>query len=101
VDPHSTEIISQKIVEGVAGQEAQAVRDPVRLIGVVVIVGLGLLAQFANSVGSLFISTGPYFEGDAVESVRGILLENKRVMDAMRLRFAGADFDIVRETGLI
>lgn len=70
MDPHSAEVISQKIVERVARQEAQAVRDPVRLIGVVVVVGLGFLAQFANGVGSLFIGTGPYFEGNAVESVR-------------------------------
>lgn len=66
VDPHSTEIVTQKIVEGVAGQETEAVRDPVRLIGVVVEVGLGLLAQFADGVGALLIGTRPYLEGNAV-----------------------------------
>jgi hypothetical protein len=44
MNPHATKVISKKIIKGIARQETQAVGDPVSLIGVVVVVGLGLLA---------------------------------------------------------
>ena len=100
VDPHSTEVVSEEIVEGVAGEEAEAVGDPVGLRGIVIEVWLRLLAELANGLGALLVSSGPDTESNAVEGVVGVLLEDVGVVGAVGLAGAGADFDVVRETGL-
>lgn len=55
VDPHTAQVVAKKVVERVSRKERQAVRDPVRLIGVVVIIGFGLLPQISNRFGSLLV----------------------------------------------
>jgi hypothetical protein len=101
VNPHSPEVITQQVVQRVAGEEAQAVRDPVSLVRVVIKVGLGLLAQFADGLGTLLVGTGPNAQRDTVQSVRRILLENEGVVGAVRLALAGANLDIVGEACLV
>ena len=100
VNPHTTEVITQQVVQRVPGQETQAVRDPVGLVGVVVKVGFGLLAQLTDGLRTLLISTGPDAQRDTVESVRRVLLQDESVVTTVRLALSCADFDIVRETGL-
>jgi len=100
VDPHATEVVAEKVVEGVSRKETQAVGDPVCLAGVVVVVGLCALPQLADRLGTLLICARPDTEGDTVQSVGGILLEDEGVMYAVRLHGACADFDVVRETCL-
>lgn len=74
VDPHSTKIIAEQIVQWIPGEEAQTVWDPVSLLGVVVKVRLGLLTQFADCFGALFVSAGPDAQGNSIKGVRRILL---------------------------
>lgn len=100
VNPHTTQVVAQQVVERVPGQETQAVGDPVSLVGVVVKVGFGLLAQLTDGLGTLLISTGPDAQRDTVKSVRRVLLQDKGMMTTVRLALSCADFDIVRETGL-
>ena len=100
VNPHSTEVVTEEVVEGISGQETQAIRDPVCLVSNISVVWLCLSAQFADGLCALLIGSGPDTEGDAVESMLRVLLKDERMMDAMRLAATGADFDIVREASL-
>jgi hypothetical protein len=100
VNPHTTEVVTQKVVERISRKEGKAVWDPVRLIGVVVKVGLGSLPQVANGLGSLVISSRPHAQRDTVESLGRILLQNEGVVDAVRLAATGANLNIVREACL-
>lgn len=101
VNPHTTEVITQQVVQRIAGEEAQAVRDPIGLVWVIIKVGLGLLAQFPNGLGALLIGTGPDAQRDTIQRVRRILLENKGVVGTVRLALASANLDIVGEACLI
>jgi hypothetical protein len=38
VDPHTAEIIAEKVVKRITREETQAVRDPVRLVGLLVVI---------------------------------------------------------------
>lgn len=100
MNPHSTEVVTEEVVKGVSGQEAEAVRDPVYLICVVVEVGFCLLTQLSDGLSALLVCPRPDFQGNAVECVRGVLLEDERMVDTVRLVLAGAYLDIMRETGL-
>lgn len=101
MNPHATEIVAQEVVEWVAGKETQAVWDPVSLFRVIVEIGFRFLAQFADRFCTLVVRAGPYSQGDTIEGVRGILLQNEGMMDAVRLVLAGADLYIVREACLL
>lgn len=57
VNPHAPEVITQQVVEWVPGEEGQAVRNPVCLIGVVVEVRLRPLPQVADSFGALLVGS--------------------------------------------
>jgi hypothetical protein len=59
VNPHSSEVVAKKIVERIPREEAQAVRDPVCLVGSVSIVGLGLSAELTNGLSTLLVSSRP------------------------------------------
>jgi len=100
MDPHATEVVSQKVVQGIPGEETQAIGDPVGLIGVVVKVGFGLLAKLTDGLGTLLIGTGPNAQRDTVQSVRRVLLQDKGVVSTVRLALAGANFNVVGEAGL-
>jgi hypothetical protein len=101
VNPHPSEVIAQQVVQGIAGEEAQAVGDPVGLVRVIIKVGLGLLAQFTDGLSALLVGTGPDAQRDTVKSVRRILLENKGVVGAVRLALASANLDIMGEASLL
>lgn len=100
VNPHTTEVVAEQVVQGIAREEAEAVGDPVCLLWIVVEVGLDSLSQIANGLGPLLVGARPDTERNTVQSVGGILLQNKRVMYAVRLASASANLDIVREACL-
>lgn len=100
VNPHTPEVVTQQVVQGVPGEETQAVGNPVGLVGIVVVIRLRLLSQFPDGLGPLFISARPDSQSHTVESVGGILLEDEGMVNAVRLALAGANLDIVRETRL-
>jgi hypothetical protein len=100
VDPHATEVVAQEIVERVAGEEAETIRNPVRLVGGLVEVGFGTFPQVADGLGSLLVRSRPDAKGDTIQGLLRVLLEDERVMDAMRLASTSADLDIVGETSL-
>jgi hypothetical protein len=66
VDPHAAEIIAEEVVEGIAREEAQAVRNPVGLVSRIVKVRLRALPEVADGLGALFVSTGPDAQRDPV-----------------------------------
>ena len=101
VDPHASKVITQQVVERVSRQETQAVRDPVGLVGRVVEIRLCLLAQIPDGLCTLLICSGPDTEGNSVQGVRGVLLQDEGVVNAMGLALACAYFNIVRETSLL
>jgi hypothetical protein len=43
VNPHSSEVVSEKVVNGIPREERQAVRNPVGFVWVVIEIGLGSL----------------------------------------------------------
>ena len=100
VDPHPTQVVTKKIVQRVARQETQAVRDPVGLARGVKVVRLSALAEVTNGLRALVISARPDAKGDAIQRVRRVLLENKGMVDTVRLGSPGADFDIMRKACL-
>lgn len=57
MNPHAPEVVTQQVVEWISGEEGQAVRNPVCLIGVVIEVGLRPLPQIADSLGALLIGS--------------------------------------------
>lgn len=70
VNPHSAQVVAQKIVERIPGKEGQAVRDPVCFIGHFVEIGFGPLAQVPYRLSPFFISTRPYPQANTVQGVR-------------------------------
>ena len=100
MNPHAAEIIAQQIVEGIPREEAQAVRDPVCLVRRVVIVSLSALAKVTNRLSTLLIGPRPDTKGDTVEGMRGVLLKDKCVVNAVRLALACANLDVMREACL-
>ena len=56
MDPHPAKVVAQQVVQGVAREEAQAVRDPVVVVGIVVEVRLLRPSpQFADRFGPFFV----------------------------------------------
>jgi hypothetical protein len=101
VNPHASQVVTKQVVERVAGEERQAVGNPIRLVGVVVVVRLGTLAKITDRLGALVVGSGPDSERDTVKGLGGILLENESMVNAVRLAASRADLDIVREAGLV
>lgn len=97
VDPHSAQVITEEIVQRVSGEEGQAVRDPVCLVRVVVKVGLGAFPEVPDCLGSLLVGARPNTQTDTIERVRGVLLEDESMVNAVWLAATGADLDIMRE----
>ncbi|KAH6610285.1 hypothetical protein Trco_000305 [Trichoderma cornu-damae] len=77
VNPHAAQVIAQEVVQGVAGQERQAVGNPVGLLRVVVVVGLGPLPQVTDRLGPLLVGPRPNAQADAVEGMGRVLLEDE------------------------
>lgn len=69
MNPHAPEVVTQQVVQGVSGEEAQTIGDPVGLVGVVVEVRLGLLAQFPDGFRAFLVGARPHPEGNAVQGV--------------------------------
>lgn len=100
VNPHATQVIAQKVVQRVTREEGQAVRDPVGLFRVVIVVGFGPLSQIPDGFGSLLVSPRPDAQANTVQGVRRVLLEDERMVSAVGLVPASTDFHVVRETSL-
>lgn len=101
MDPHTPEVVTQQVVEGVSREETQAIGDPVDLLRVIVEIGLGLFAEFTDSFGTLLVGSGPDTQSNAVKSVGRILLQDEGMVGTVRLGLAGTNLNIVRETGLV
>ena len=69
VNPHSTKIISKKIVKRITGKETQAIRNPICFVPRVIEIWLCSLSEIANSLSTFLVSPRPNSEGNAVESV--------------------------------
>lgn len=67
VNPHTAEVVTEQVVQRVPGQEAQAVRNPVSLIGIVVEIGFRLLAHLANRLRTLFVGARPDAQGNTIK----------------------------------
>ena len=100
VNPHSSEIIAQKIVKRVSGKERQTVWDPISLISGIVKICLGSPSEVANRFRALLICSRPDSESDAVKRVRRILLKDERMVYAVRLAASSADLYVVRKASL-
>lgn len=100
MNPHASEVVAEQIVEGISREERQAVWDPVRLIRVIVEVGFGALPEVADCFGSLLVGSGPHAQANTVQRLGRVLLENKGMVNAVRLAASGADLYIVGETSL-
>jgi hypothetical protein len=100
VDPHTSKVITQEVVERISGKEGQAVWDPICLVWRVVEIGFSPPSQIAYCLCALLIRSGPNSERNAVKGVGGILLEDKRVVYAVRLAASSANFNVMRETSL-
>lgn len=100
VNPHSSQIVSQQVVQRVSRQETQAVRDPISLFSGVIEVGLCPSSQVANRLRSFAVGLRPDPESNAIKRLRRVLLEDERVVDTVWLAPACADFDIMREARL-
>lgn len=100
VDPHAAQVVAEQVVEGVSREEGQAVWDPVCLVGGVIKVGLGPLAEVPDGLGALLVSPRPDSERNTVEGVGGVLLQDERVVHAMRLASSSANLHIMREASL-
>lgn len=101
MDPHTTQVVTKKVVQGVSRQEAEAVRNPIGLIGCIKVVRFRSFPQVTNRLGPFLISSGPDTKSDTIKSVGSILLEDEGVVDAVRLALASADFDIMRKASLL
>lgn len=100
VNPHAPQIITQQVEQRIPRQEAESIGDPVCLVGSIVIIGLVPFSQFPDGLCPLVIGPRPYPQSDTIERVRGVLLKDECVMNAMWLRAAGANFDVVGEASL-
>lgn len=100
MDPHAAQVVTQQVEQRVPRQKAECVRDPVGLIGIVEIVGLVPPPQLSDGLGTSIIGPRPDAQGDPVESVRRVLLKNKRMVDAVGLCPTGANLDVVGEASL-
>lgn len=69
VDPHTSQIIAQKIVKRISGKERQAVWNPIGLVCGIVEVRLCSSSKVANGLGTLLICSRPDSESDAVKGV--------------------------------
>ena len=59
VDPHATEIVSQKVVQRVSRKKAEAVWNPIGLAWHIVIIRLGTLSEIADRLGALLVCSRP------------------------------------------
>src|ERR1700744_5267122 len=100
MDPHASEIVTQKVIEGISREETQAVWNPVGLVSGIIEIGFGSLPQVTDGFSALLIGPGPDSQSDAIESVRRILLKDIGVMNTVRLTSSCANLNIVRETSL-
>jgi hypothetical protein len=59
VNPHASEVISQKVIERVPGKKTETIRDPVGFIARIIKVWLSPFSEISNGFGTLFIGARP------------------------------------------
>lgn len=69
VNPHTAKVVAKEVVERVARKEAQAVRNPICFIRIVVKVGFGPLPEVTNRLCALLVCTRPDAQSNTVERV--------------------------------
>lgn len=100
VNPHSSQVVAEQVIQWVAGQEAQAVWDPVGFVGYISEVGFSLSSQVANGLSALLVSSRPDSQSNAIEGMLRVLLQYKGMVNTVWLAASCTDFNIVRETCL-
>lgn len=55
MNPHTTEVVTEKVVKWIPRQEGQAVWDPICLVAIFVEVGLGPPAKVPDGLGTFVI----------------------------------------------
>ena len=66
VNPHTTKVIAQQVVERVSREEAQAVGNPVGLISRISVVWLGLSSEVTDGLCAFLVCARPHSESNAV-----------------------------------
>ena len=66
VNPHTTKVIAQQVVERVSGQEAEAVRYPVGFVSCISVVWLGLSSKVTDCLCAFLVCARPDSESNAV-----------------------------------
>lgn len=100
VHPHTSKVVAQKVVERIPREKAQAVRNPISLVRDIMVIRLRLSSKLPNGFGTPLVCSGPHAECNTVERVLRILLQDKRMVQALRLAATSDEFDVVGETGL-
>lgn len=100
VNPHTTQVVTEQVVERISRQKAQAVWDPVCLVSHVSVVWLGLSAKLTDRLSTFLVRSGPDSQGNAVECMLGVLLQDECMVNAMGLAASSADLDIVGKASL-
>ena len=95
MNPHAPQVIAQQVEQRVPRQKTERVRDPVRLVRRVIIIGFVPFAQFSDRLGPLIVCPRPHPKGNSIERMRGVLLQDKCVVNAVWLRASGTNLDIV------
>jgi hypothetical protein len=101
MDPHPPQIVAQQVEKRISGQEAKGIGNPVSFIRSIIIIRLIPFPQFPDGLGPLIICPGPNPQRNAIQGVRRILLQHKRVMDAVRLRPTCTYLYVMRKASLI
>jgi hypothetical protein len=100
VNPHSSKIVTKKVVERITRDEAQAVRYPICFVRDIMIVRLCLSSKFTDSIGTPLICSRPYAECNAVEGVLRILLQDERMVQTLGLTSSRDKLDIMWKASL-
>ena len=100
VNPHTSQVVSQKVVERIAGEKAQTVWDPVGLLGRIIEISLRPLSKVPDGLCTFLICAGPDTKGNSIKRMGRVLLENEGMVNTVWLASASADFDVMRKTSL-
>lgn len=100
VNPHASQVVAKKVVERISREKAEAIRNPISFVRDIMVIRLRLSSKLANGFGTPLVCSRPHAECNTVERVLRILLQDKRVVQALRLASTSDEFDVVGETSL-
>jgi hypothetical protein len=100
VNPHASKVVAKQVVERVPREKAQAIRNPISFVRDIMVIRFRLPSEFTDGFGTPLICSRPHTECNTVKRVLRILLQDKGMVEALRLASASDQFDIVGETSL-